>query len=83
MVIEVMGSVDPATTVRIAVPAATVLSAFVAIAVIVVEPWFAPSATPVWLTEATDESLEYQAAMPFRFTVVPAVVVPMAINCVL
>ena len=53
-------------------------------AVIVVVPWLAPWASPdVGLMEATVESLEYQATLPVTFTVVPAEVVPMAMNWVL
>jgi hypothetical protein len=81
MLSDVICSCAPLSTVSMASPVATVLSALLAIAVMVVVPWLAPWASPVEpLMEATAESLEYHATVPFRFTVVPAEVTPMARN---
>jgi hypothetical protein len=69
-------------TVIFAVPVATVLFEFVAIAVIVVPPWPTPVATPPAFTVATCVSLEYHATWVVAFTVPPKDVVPMAKNCI-
>ena len=59
---------------------ATVLSAFAAMAVMVVVPWPTPVASPLELIVATCTLLELQATWPVRFSVAPDEVVPIAMN---
>ena len=76
----VIGSVVPPITVKVAVPVTTVLLEFVAMAVMVVEPWPRPVASPPRLIVATCALLERQVTMPVRSCVSPDAVVPIAIN---
>jgi hypothetical protein len=80
MVIAVNGSDVPPVTVKVAVPVTTVLSGFVAMAVIVVVPWLNPLASPLELIVAMEVLLELQRTWPVRSSVAPAEVVPMARN---
>jgi hypothetical protein len=77
----VIGSDVPPITVKVAVPVTTVLSGFVAMAVMAVVPWLSPVASPVvGLIVATATSLELQATWVVRFSVAPDEVVPIAMN---
>jgi hypothetical protein len=69
-----------AVTVRLDVPVATVLSAFVKRAVMVAVPGAAPVARPAAVMVATWALLEVHETEPVRFSVVPDEVVPMAMN---
>jgi hypothetical protein len=81
----------PLVTVKVAVPVATDLSGFVAIAVIVDVPWFNAVASPVVAAvhgaaapmiqiDATFAELELQATWLVIFSVDPEEVVPIAMN---
>jgi hypothetical protein len=76
----VIDSDTPPVTMKVPVPVATVLSAFVAMAVIVVLPLATAVARPVCVMVATDELLELQVTEPVTFSVTPAPVVPIAMN---
>jgi hypothetical protein len=80
MEIAVSGSEVPPITVKVAVPVATVLSGFVAMAVIVVVPWPTAVASPPTLIVATCALLEFHATWLVRFSVAPDEVVPIAMN---
>jgi hypothetical protein len=77
---EVINSVVEATTVNVPVPVATVLSGFVAIAVIVVVPCPTPVASPPEVMVATVVLLDVHVTWPVRFSDVPDAVVPIAMN---
>jgi hypothetical protein len=70
----------PPTTVNVAVPVATVPSAFVKTAVIVVVPFPIPVASPAALMMPTWALLEVQTTWLVRLKVAPVDVVPMAMN---
>jgi hypothetical protein len=69
-----------AVTVRLDMPVATVLSAFVKRAVMVAVPGTAAVASPEAVIVATWALLELHETKPVRFSVVPDEVVPMAMN---